>query len=217
MPKRSHRVYDGTKRVLDLCAALVLLAVLWPLMACIALAILIADGPPALFRQPRPGRGGRLFTLLKFRTMREPRGDEPRLATDSDRLTPLGRILRASSLDELPQLLNVLAGQMSFVGPRPLLPEYLERYTREQARRHEVRPGMTGWAQVNGRNSRSWDERFTLDVYYVDNRSLVMDARIIGRTIGTILSREGVSAESHATMPEFMGTARDDASDGDED
>jgi len=196
------------KRLLDLIAALGLLLVIWPVLVLTALAILVTDGSPVLFRQSRPGWRSRLFTLLKFRTMRAPGEGEDALATDAARLTPLGRILRASSLDELPQLLNIVAGDMSFIGPRPLLPEYLQRYTPEQARRHDVRPGMTGWAQVNGRNATSWEKRFALDVYYVDHLSFALDVRILLRTISTVFSRKGIAADAHATMPEFMGTQR---------
>ncbi len=201
--KPSHRGYDALKRALDLLVAIVLVVVLSPVLLGIALAVLIGLGRPVLFCQQRPGKDGRLFTMRKFRTMRTaPHGTDAvsAVATDAERLTRLGRFLRATSLDELPELLNVIAGDMSIVGPRPLLPEYLPRYTAEQARRHEVRPGITGWAQVNGRNAVSWDERFKMDVYYVDNRSLSLDARIVWMTLATVLKREGVSAADSATM-----------------
>lgn len=187
------------KRALDLALALPLLAVAALPMLVVGLALWIADGRPVLFRQTRPGRGGRPFTLYKFRTMRA--GDEP----DDLRLTRLGRLVRALSLDELPQLWNVVHGEMSLVGPRPLLPQYLGRYTARQMRRHEVPPGITGLAQVEGRNALSWEERFELDVWYVEHRSLALDLRLVGRTLVAVLARRGVSAAGHATMPEFMG------------
>lgn len=203
--KRSHRVYDAVKRLGDVVVSATLLVVLSPLLVGVALAIRATMGPPVLFRQPRPGRDGRLFTNLKFRTMlgAEKDGAVEAVASDAERITALGRFLRASSIDELPELVNVLVGQMSLVGPRPLLPEYLDRYNETQARRHEVRPGITGWAQVNGRNATTWEDRFAMDVYYVDNRSLLLDLRIAFMTIGTVFKREGVSAAGHATMPPF--------------
>jgi sugar transferase EpsL len=163
----------------------------------------VTMGSPVLFRHTRTGLRGRLFTLFKFRTMRPGAPGE----ADATRLTAVGRLVRSLSLDELPQLWNVLRGDMSLVGPRPLLPEYLDRYTPEQARRHEVRPGITGWAQVNGRNALIWPEKFALDVWYVDHRSVGLDARIMLRTIGAVVGRAGVSAPGAATMPEFMGEA----------
>jgi lipopolysaccharide/colanic/teichoic acid biosynthesis glycosyltransferase len=175
-------------------------------MGLLALAIRLTMGSPVLFRQVRPGLGGRSFTILKFRTMRD--GDEP----DAERITRLGRFMRETSLDELPELLNVLRGDMSLVGPRPLLVAYLDSYSPEQARRHEVRPGLTGLAQVSGRNATTWEQRFALDVEYVDTRSMALDLRIIGRTVRAVVAREGISAEGHATMPEFTGEV---ASDGD--
>jgi len=187
------------KRLFDLTLALPGLLALFPVMLIIALCVRMALGPGVLFRQVRPGLHGRPFTILKFRTMRQGEG------TDAERLTPFGRFLRASSLDELPELFNVLAGDMSLVGPRPLLMQYLPRYTREQARRHEVLPGITGWAQINGRNATTWEERFALDVWYVDNRSLALDLRILARTVAAVLRRSGVNAPGSATMPEFMG------------
>ena len=190
-----------SKRVFDLALALPLLAVAAVPMALVALALWLADGSPVLFRQRRPGLGGRTFTLVKFRTMRA--GDGP----DEQRLTRLGRIVRTLSLDELPQLWNVVRGDMSLVGPRPLLPQYLERYTPRQARRHEMPPGITGLAQVEGRNALTWEERFELDVRYVDDWSLALDAWIVVRTIAAVLLRRGVSAAGHATMPEFLGSA----------
>lgn len=188
------------KRTFDVVVSALALAVAAVPMAIIALAIRLTMGSPVLFAQQRPGRHGRLFTLRKFRTMRTGEG------SDADRITRLGAFLRSTSLDELPELVNVLLGDMSLVGPRPLLVQYLDRYSPEQARRHEVRPGLTGLAQVSGRNATTWDERFALDVRYVDTRSFLGDLRIIGRTITQVLRREGISADGHATMPEFRGS-----------
>ncbi len=165
-------------------------------------------GTPILFRQLRPGLRGRPFTLLKFRTMRDARDSHGNLLPDAQRMTSLGRFLRRTSLDELPQLINVVKGDMSLVGPRPLLMEYLERYTLEQGRRHEVRPGITGWAQVNGRNAISWEERFSHDVWYVDHRTLWLDLRILVSTAGRVLHGEGISPSGLVTMEEFRGTAQ---------
>jgi lipopolysaccharide/colanic/teichoic acid biosynthesis glycosyltransferase len=178
-------------------------------LAAVAVAIRVRMGSPVLFRQDRPGLQGRPFRLAKFRTMRAAAGPTGRPLPDGERLTALGRFLRASSLDELPQLWNVLAGDLSLVGPRPLLMQYLARYSPEQARRHEVRPGITGWAQVNGRNALSWEEKFALDVWYVDHWSLALDLRILALTALQVLRRSGISREGYATMPEFMGTAPD--------
>jgi lipopolysaccharide/colanic/teichoic acid biosynthesis glycosyltransferase len=164
-------------------------------------------GSPVLFVQQRPGLRGRGFRLVKFRTMKSAVGHDGRELPDAERLTALGRFLRATSLDELPQLWNVLRGDLSLVGPRPLLVQYLERYTPEQARRHDVLPGITGWAQVNGRNAISWEEKFALDVWYVDHWSFVLDLRILLLTIVRVLQREGIAQGGHVTMPEFMGTA----------
>ena len=162
-----------------------------------------------LFRQQRPGRGGRPFTIFKLRTMSDRCGPDWKLLPDAERLTRVGRLLRAASLDELPELLNVVRGDMSLVGPRPLLMQYLGRYSPEQARRHEVLPGITGWAQVNGRNALSWDEKFQHDVWYVDHLSAALDLSILARTVWNVLARRGISASGHATMPEFMGRDRD--------
>jgi lipopolysaccharide/colanic/teichoic acid biosynthesis glycosyltransferase len=170
------------------------------------LLVRVNMGAPVLFHQERPGLHGRPFILYKFRTMRDLRDVEGRLLPDEMRLTRLGRILRSTSLDELPELFNVLKGEMSLVGPRPLLMEYLNRYTPEQARRHEVKPGITGWAQVNGRNAITWEEKFKLDVWYVDNWNLGLDLKILGLTLIKVLKREGISAGGHATMPEFRGS-----------
>ncbi len=163
-------------------------------------------GSPVFFRQTRPGLHGGPFEMVKFRTMTDARGDDGNLLSDAERLTAFGRFLRATSLDELPELWNVLKGDMSLVGPRPLLMEYLPLYSPEQARRHEVRPGITGWAQVNGRNALSWDDKFKLDVWYVDHRSLWLDVKILWLTVRKVLVREGISAPGDATMPVFKGT-----------
>ena len=195
------------KRVIDLIGAAVLLAPAAAVMLAIAALVYLRMGRPVLFRQQRAGYWGRPFTLLKFRTMRDAFGPDGRPLPDARRLTPLGRWLRRLSLDELPQLLNVLAGDMSLVGPRPLLMRYLDRYTAEQARRHEVKPGLTGWAQVNGRNALTWEEKFALDVWYVDHRSLRLDACILLLTLWKVLRRDGVTPAGEATMPEFTGSA----------
>jgi len=194
------------KRLFDFVAAL--LALLLLALPLLALAWLIRRklGSPVLFLQVRPGLQGRPFTMVKFRTMTDERGPDGALLPDAQRLTPFGRFLRASSLDELPELWNVLRGEMSLVGPRPLLMEYLPLYTPEQARRHEVRPGITGWAQVNGRNAISWADKFALDVWYVDHRSLWLDVHILWRTVRKVLVRDGISAAGEATMPKFTGS-----------
>lgn len=194
------------KRLIDFFVAFIGLIILSPLLILIALLVRVNMGAPVLFRQVRPGLHSRPFILYKFRTMRDLRDDEGRLLPDEMRLTRLGRILRSTSLDELPELFNVLKGEMSLVGPRPLLMEYLNRYTPEQARRHEVKPGITGWAQVNGRNAITWEEKFKLDVWYVDNWNLGLDLKILGMTFIKVLKREGISAGGHATMPEFRGS-----------
>ena len=175
-------------------------------MIFLAVAIRWKLGSPVLFRQQRPGLGGRPFWLLKFRTMTDARDADGNVLPDDQRLTAFGRFLRAASLDELPELFNVLKGDMSLVGPRPLLMQYLDRYTPEQARRHEVRPGITGWAQVNGRNAITWEEKFRLDVWYVDNWSMWLDIKIIAMTIWKILKREGISHPGQATMARFTGS-----------
>jgi lipopolysaccharide/colanic/teichoic acid biosynthesis glycosyltransferase len=200
-----HGPRRAVKVALDKMAAAGALLLLSPLIGLTALAIRFAMGRPVLFSQKRPGLHGRTFSLLKFRTMREPIASTAAPLSDETRLTRLGKVLRATSLDELPQLWNVLSGDLSLVGPRPLLVEYLERYTPEQARRHDVLPGITGWAQVNGRNAIGWEEKFALDVWYVDHWSLSLDARILCQTLGQVLSRRGVSREGYATMPEFLG------------
>ena len=204
--KPSRSPYDAVKRIADVTFSSVLLVVLSPLLLVIALLVRARLGSPVLFTQLRPGMGGRLFRIRKFRSMLPApahTGSAAAVATDARRLTRFGHFLRASSLDELPELFNVLVGDMSIVGPRPLLPEYLARYNDVQARRHEVRPGITGWAQVNGRNTVSWDDRLAMDVFYVDHRSLALDLRVLGMTVGTVLGRSGVSADGHTTMEPF--------------
>ncbi len=196
------------KRLIDLLGAGFALVLLSPLLVVVMLLVRINLGAPVFFRQRRPGIHGNLFTLIKFRTMTEARDAEGSPLPDAQRLTRFGRFLRSASLDELPELVNVLKGDMSLVGPRPLLIEYLERYNPEQARRHEVRPGITGWAQVNGRNLTGWPERFKYDVWYVDNHNLWLDLKILLLTFWKTVRREGISGEGHTTMHEFMGSAR---------
>lgn len=193
------------KRLLDMALSSIGLLLLSPVIAVISVLIWRQMGAPVLFRQMRPGLHGKPFEMIKFRTMRHAQDAEGNVLPDVERLTRLGRFLRSSSLDELPELWNVLKGDMSLVGPRPLLMEYLPLYSPEQARRHEVRPGVTGWAQINGRNAISWDEKFALDVWYVDNRSLWLDLKIIGRTIRKVVKRDGISAAGEATMSKFEG------------
>lgn len=199
---KARTSYDHVKRIADICFSVVGLIVASPVIAGVALVVLAVHGRPVLFRQPRPGAGGKVFDILKFRTMVEPNGER---VTDGQRLTRLGRFLRASSLDELPSLWNVMRGDMSFVGPRPLIVEYLALYTPEQARRHEVRPGITGLAQVKGRNELEWADRFRLDVEYVDGRCLRLDLSILLQTVRTVVGRRGISKHGHDTMPEFTG------------
>ncbi|MFN3724719.1 MAG: sugar transferase [Allosphingosinicella sp.] len=194
------------KRLLDIVVAGLALVIGAPFLLIIALVVLATMGRPVLFRQQRPGLHGRPFQLLKFRTMLSDAKLGTDVASDARRLTRTGRFLRATSLDELPELWNVLRGDMSLVGPRPLLMQYLGRYTPEQARRHDVRPGLTGWAQVNGRNALSWEEKFALDTWYVDNRSFWLDLKIILMTAASLVRPHGISAEGSATMPEFMGS-----------
>ena len=196
------------KRVFDLLLAVPGLLVLSPLLAGLAILIRLRLGRPVLFRQTRPGYRGQPFTLYKFRTMTDARNRDGRLLSDAERLTALGRFLRSFSLDDLPNAFNVLRGEMSVVGPRPLLMEYLDRYTREQARRHDVLPGITGWAQVNGRNDLSWEDKFRLDVWYVDHWSLRLDIKILALTAWKVLRREGISQAGYATAPGFPGTGK---------
>ncbi len=199
------------KRIFDFTAALAALLALSPLLIIIALLVRLKHGSPILFRQLRPGMNEQPFALLKFRTMTESRDEAGDLLPDDQRLTQFGRFLRTMSLDELPELINVLKGEMSLVGPRPLLIRYLQRYTPEQKRRHEVRPGITGWAQIHGRNAIDWEEKFNLDVWYVDNRSFWLDLKIIALTIWKVISRQDISADNHATMPEFMGSEKENS------
>ena len=193
------------KRALDIVVAAAVLLLALPVLLLVALAVRINLGSPVLFRQQRPGLHGRPFTMVKFRTMRDATGRDGLPLPDAERLTPFGKLLRSTSLDELPELWNVLCGEMSLVGPRPLLMEYLDRYTPEQARRHEMRPGVTGWAQVNGRNALSWEERFGHDVWYVEHQSLWLDLQILVRTVTMVVRRTNVNAAGEATMSVFQG------------
>ena len=197
------------KRLFDILVAATALVVTAPVMLLAALAIRRSMGAPVLFRHVRPGRHGVPFELVKFRTMRAATDAAGTPLPDAERLTATGRFLRAASIDELPQLINVLRGDMSLVGPRPLLMDYLPRYDAEQARRHDVRPGITGWAQVNGRNALTWEEKFAYDVWYVDHRSFLLDMKILALTVIKVFRREGISAAGEATMPVFLGTERD--------
>jgi lipopolysaccharide/colanic/teichoic acid biosynthesis glycosyltransferase len=201
------------KRFMDVVISGVLMCALLPLMAMISLAVWLNMGCPVLFSQIRPGLHGKPFQMFKFRTMNLEKAIGGRVLPDADRLTVLGRFLRSTSLDELPELWNVFKGEMSLVGPRPLLMEYLPLYTEEQARRHDVRPGITGWAQVNGRNAIGWEEKFALDLWYVDNQSFVLDVKILWLTLVAVFRRDGVSAAGHDTMPKFTGS-HDSRSDG---
>ena len=185
--------------------ALVVLLLLFPFLLLLATLVRFNMGSPVLFRQVRPGQGGALFQMMKFRTMKDALDGNGQPLPDEERLTKFGKLLRASSLDELPELWNVIRGEMSLVGPRPLLVEYLSLYSPLQARRHEVRPGITGWAQVNGRNAISWEERLEMDVWYVENRSFWLDLRILWMTVIKVFQREGISQDGHATMPHFEG------------
>ncbi|MEQ1932361.1 MAG: sugar transferase [Fimbriimonadaceae bacterium] len=193
------------KRIFDIIVSLFALILLSPLLVILSIVVLIKHGSPVVFRQIRPGLNGKPFKMIKFRTMTNQRDANGELLPDDQRLTRFGKLLRSTSLDELPELVNVLKGDMSLVGPRPLLMAYLDRYTPEQNRRHEVRPGITGWAQVNGRNNVAWEERFKLDVWYVDNHNLMLDIKILWLTVKKVIKRADVSQEGHATMSEFMG------------
>jgi len=212
-PKVAHEPSSPTaarlgrvaKRTFDLLAASLAVLAAAPLLLAVALAIRFVQGSPVLFRQLRPGRHAHPFVCLKFRTMTVGRGADGELLPDEERLTALGRRLRRTSLDELPELINVIRGDMSLVGPRPLLMRYLDRYTPEQSRRHEVRPGITGWAQIHGRNAASWEQKLADDVWYVDHRSFLLDLKILALTVWKTLTREGISQPGHATAEEFMG------------
>jgi lipopolysaccharide/colanic/teichoic acid biosynthesis glycosyltransferase len=197
------------KRVFDIVVALAGLIVAAPLLLILAVLVRIYLGSPVLFRQVRPGLSAQPFQILKFRTMTDSKGPEGELLPDKDRLTRFGRFLRASSLDELPELWNVLTGKMSLVGPRPLLMEYVPLYNEQQMRRHNVRPGITGWSQVNGRNAIGWDEKFALDIWYVDNQSMLLDIKILFMTVGSILRRDGINASENVPMPKFTGSKGD--------
>jgi lipopolysaccharide/colanic/teichoic acid biosynthesis glycosyltransferase len=204
---RLHKIYSRYgKRCLDILLTVLALVLLGPLLVLIAILIRVKLGSPVIFRQQRPGLHGKPFIIYKFRTMTDARDAQGNPLPDGDRLTPFGRFLRSTSLDELPELINVLHGDMSWVGPRPLLMRYLERYTPEQARRHEMKPGITGWAQINGRNAISWEDRFALDVWYVDNASLGLDLKIIAATVWAVLRRENINQPGQATIEEFMGS-----------
>lgn len=194
------------KRLFDIVVSFVALAILWPLLLVTGILVAIKLGRPILFCQDRPGLGGRLFKMVKFRTMTDAKDAEGNPLPDEQRLPRFGKLLRSTSLDELPELWNVLKGDMSLVGPRPLLPRYLPLYSARQARRHEVRPGITGWAQVNGRNALSWEDRFELDVWYVEHHTLALDIKILWMTVQKVVKRSDVSQEGHATMPEFTGS-----------
>lgn len=196
------------KRITDMVVSLIAIILLAPILLIVYLLVNGKLGSPALFKQERPGLQGKIFTMYKFRTMTDQRDAEGNLLPDEVRLTRFGKLLRKTSLDELPELFNILKGDMSFVGPRPLLIRYLDRYTPQQARRHEVRPGLTGWAQVNGRNAISWEEKFKLDVWYVDNWNLWLDLKIFIITFIKVFKREGISSAEHVTMEEFMGSRK---------
>ena len=206
---RQYGLPVKVKRTVDLIVSSALLTTFSPLLFAVGILLFLTMGRPILFRQRRAGRYGRPFIVYKFRTMTDERGAQGQPVADRERITRVGHLLRLFSIDELPQLWNVLRGDMSLVGPRPLLMQYLERYSAEEMRRHQVKPGMTGWAQVNGRNATSWQERFALDVWYVENWSLALDARILVRTLRTVLAGEGVAHGGHVTMPEFLGSGRD--------
>lgn len=197
---------DGIKRVLDFCIVLSVLLIIWPILLLIIIWLhFVNRGAGAFFTQERPGKDGKIFKVIKFKTMTDERDANGNLLPDAERLTKVGRFVRSTSIDELPQLINVLKGDMALIGPRPLLPQYLPLYSKEQARRHEVRPGITGWAQVNGRNAISWTKKFELDVWYVDHCSFLLDMRIVFLTIKKVFIREGISQEGQATMEFFNG------------
>ncbi len=202
-----------SKRLLDLAITIPGLVVISPLLLVLTVLVRIINGSPVFFRQLRPGYRNKLFYMYKFRTMTEAYDDEGHLLPDAQRLTPLGRFMRDFSLDELPELFNVLWGEMSIVGPRPLLTQYLELYSPEQARRHDVLPGITGWAQINGRNALTWDEKFRLDLWYVDHWSFWLDVRIMLLTIWKVLKREGISQPGHATAEEFTGSIEEESNE----
>jgi lipopolysaccharide/colanic/teichoic acid biosynthesis glycosyltransferase len=199
------------KRIMDVVVSVLMLVILAPFLAILSLIIRLFLGSPVLFKQVRPGLAGKPFTLFKFRTMTDRRDEKGDLLPDAERLTPLGQWLRSTSLDELPELFNVIRGDMSLVGPRPLLMEYLPLYSHYQARRHEILPGITGWAQINGRNAISWEEKFDLDIWYVDNRSLMLDLKILYLTAATALRREGINQPGAATAEKFTGSVKEES------
>lgn len=199
-------IYKYIKRILDIISSLLAIIILSPLLAVTAVLVKTKLGSPVLFKQERPGKDEKIFTLMKFRTMTDERDENGELLPDEVRLTKFGKFLRSTSIDELPELFNILKGDMSVIGPRPLLVEYIPRYNEHQHRRHEVRPGLSGWAQVNGRNTVSWEDKFDMDVHYVDNYSFAMDVKILFMTVLNVLKREGISSETSATMEVFMGT-----------
>lgn len=202
-------MYKYVKRFFDIVSSLLAIIVLSPLLLIVSILVRIKLGSPVLFKQERPGKDEKIFTLMKFRTMTDERDENGELLPDEVRLTKFGKFLRSTSIDELPELFNILKGDMSVIGPRPLLVQYLPRYNVHQHRRHEVRPGLSGWAQVNGRNAISWQEKFNLDVEYVDNYSLFMDIKILFMTVINVFKRDGISSETSATMEEFMGNNED--------
>ncbi len=199
-------IYKYIKRILDIISSLLAIIILSPLLAVTAVLVKTELGSPVLFKQERPGKDEKIFTLMKFRTMTDERDENGELLPDEVRLTKFGKFLRSTSIDELPELFNILKGDMSVIGPRPLLVEYIPRYNEHQHRRHEVRPGLSGWAQVNGRNTVSWEDKFDMDVHYVDNYSFAMDVKILFMTVLNVLKKEGISSETSATMEVFMGT-----------
>lgn len=198
-------MYKYIKRFFDIISSLLAIIILSPVLAVTAVLVRIKLGSPVLFKQERPGKGEKIFTLYKFRTMTDEKDENGELLPDEVRLTKFGQFLRSTSLDELPELFNILKGDMSVIGPRPLLVRYLPRYNAHQKRRHEVRPGLSGWAQVNGRNTVSWEDKFNMDVEYVDNYSLLMDIKILLMTVVNVLKHDGISSETSVTMEEFMG------------
>lgn len=199
-------IYKYIKRILDIISSLLAIIILSPLLAVTAVIVKTKLGSPVLFKQERPGKDEKIFTLMKFRTMTDERDENGELLPDEVRLTKFGKFLRSTSIDELPELFNILKGDMSVIGPRPLLVKYLPRYNEHQHRRHEVRPGLSGWAQVNGRNSISWEEKFDLDVEYVDNYSLSKDINILFMTVMSVIKRDGINSDNDVTMEEFMGS-----------
>lgn len=199
-------IYKYIKRILDIISSLLAIIILSPLLAVTAVLVKTKLGSPVLFKQERPGKDEKIFTLMKFRTMTDERDENGELLPDEFRLTKFGKFLRSTSIDELPELFNILKGDMSVIGPRPLLVEYIPRYNEHQHRRHKVRPGLSGWAQVNGRNTVSWEDKFDMDVHYVDNYSFAMDVKILFMTVLNVLKKEGISSETSATMEVFMGT-----------